>query len=291
MILMIVAFAGCGDHSEVQPTPEPPVIRKKITMPKEPLSKVAQPEEEVPQVAAPVTEPGPEVPVSAEKPEEQTVTKPDPGAMVKRPIVQPAKVEPQKEEKAPLVPSEQEAQVPVKKTEGATGEPQVVKDLPPEAAKAEPSPDAKEPLVRPGESTDRGPLEAIGKRPPYSYDPKGKIDPFKPLFEIEAERVVTAKKKVKKKRVPLTPLQKVSLAQLKVVGVMLLPTGNKALVEDPSGKSYIVREGTYIGQNFGQVKEILKDRVVVEEDLEDFVTGKMKLQRTELALRKNAGEM
>jgi type IV pilus assembly protein PilP len=86
-------------------------------------------------------------------------------------------------------------------------------------------------------------------------------------------------------------LLKVTLAQLKVAGIIIMPGGNKALVEDPSGKGYIVYEGTYIGEHFGRIQEILKDRIVVEEELEDFVSGKLKVQITELELRENVGEM
>lgn len=290
LILMVIATSGCGDHSEPQPSPQPEVFRKKITMPQEPVHRAVKPRGEVPQVAQvakPGIEPAPEAPVAMKRPEEKAV----PGKMVRRPIAQPANVEPPSDEKKPQAPPDQEAQVAVEETKEKVADRKAVKRPPPEPTKAEPSPAAKKPLIRPEEKAAPGPLEAISKRPRYAYDKTGKIDPFKPLFEIEAERLVTAKRKVRKKRPPLTPLQKVTLGQLKVVGIILLPGGNRALVEDPAGKGYIVYEGTYIGQNFGQVKEILKDKIVVEEELEDFVSGKMRFQITELELREDVGEM
>jgi type IV pilus assembly protein PilP len=62
-------------------------------------------------------------------------------------------------------------------------------------------------------------------------------------------------------------------------------------VEDPSGKGYVITVGTYVGSNFGRVTRILKDRIIVEEEVEDFFTGKMKLQPVELRLQKKFGEV
>jgi type IV pilus assembly protein PilP len=288
VLMLVVALFGCGERTEDQPAPEPPVVRKRVTMPKEELRKEVKPETEGPQATRPA-EPRPEASVSQEEPEKRRVSKGLPGGMVKRPISEPPEVQPPQEKKGPSI-SETRPRVSGAQRGEKAREPQTSEGPPPKPAETKPSPKAEKPLLPPEERKAPGPLEAIGKKPAYSYDPKGKIDPFKPLFAIEAERMVAAKKQ-EERRVPLTPLQKLSLAQLKVVGVILLPGDNKALVEDPAGKSYIVREGTYVGQNYGRVKEIQKDKVIVEEELEDFVTGKTRLQRTELELRKNAGEM
>ncbi len=73
-------------------------------------------------------------------------------------------------------------------------------------------------------------------------------------------------------------------------GIIIDPTGNKALAEDPSGKGYVITKGTYVGSNFGRVKKILKDRIIVEEEVEDAFTGQMTLQPVELRLQKKFGE-
>jgi len=163
--------------------------------------------------------------------------------------------------------------------------------LPPsEQAKLEPPAPEKKGLVEPGKSGSQQLISAVGKKPTYFYDPTGKADPFRPLFASEAERIMPTQQKVKRKRLPLTPLQRIDLAQFKLVGIILSRGGNKALVEEPSGKGYIVAKGTYIGQNFGRVKRILKDKVVVEEEIEDFLSGERKLQTTELKLQKKVGD-
>lgn len=130
------------------------------------------------------------------------------------------------------------------------------------------------------------------KKVAYSYDPEGKINPFQPVFVTQtAQEAIRAGKKIQERKLLLTPLQKIDVSQLKVVGIIISPTGNKALVEDPSGKGYVITRGTYIGANYGQVKKILEDRIIVEEEVEDFFSGKMKLQEIELRLQKEFGEV
>ena len=161
-----------------------------------------------------------------------------------------------------------------------------------------PSLPEKEPLIQQIESEIQKPSEEIEKKVAYFYDPKGKLDPFKSILAIEAENRARAEEKVrkklkkklkKKKRPPLTALQKVELSQLKLVGIIISPAGNKALVEEASGKGYIIIKGTYIGANFGQVKQILNDRIIVEEEVEDLLAGKMKTIEKVLILQKKLG--
>jgi type IV pilus assembly protein PilP len=122
---------------------------------------------------------------------------------------------------------------------------------------------------------------------PATYDALGKIDPFEPLFR---EKAVSVKKKKKdKKRSPRTPLERIDLSQLKLVGIILASSGNRALVEESSGKGYVIKKGTYIGVNSGKVVKIKKEKVVVEEEFED-VFGKTKLRQREIKLPKPPGE-
>lgn len=157
-------------------------------------------------------------------------------------------------------------------------------------SEAEPVLPEKKPLLELPESVPKIPAEGISKRVAHLYNPSGKLDPFQPIFVIEA-RKAEARKKIRKRRVPLTPLQKIELSQLKLVGIIISPAGNKALVEEPSGKGYIITEGTDVGTNFGRVKKILNDRVIVEEEVEDLFSGKIKHQTTELKLQKKLGDV
>ena len=121
---------------------------------------------------------------------------------------------------------------------------------------------------------------------PGTYDAIGKIDPFQPLFQRKSASV---EKKKTKKRIPQTPLERIDLSQLKLVGIILASSGNRALVEESTGKGYVIKNGTYIGINSGKVVRIKKEKVVVEEEFED-VFGKTKLRQREIKLPKPHGE-
>nr|HID59890.1 hypothetical protein [Desulfobacterales bacterium] len=128
----------------------------------------------------------------------------------------------------------------------------------------------------------------LRERPGYVYNPKGKVDPFRPLFDTGAGTVAPVKKR-RKRDIPLTPLQKVELSQLRLVGIVFSGKEKRALVEDASGKGYIVTRGTYIGTHFGKVIKILKDRIIIEEEIEDFL-GRTRPEKTEMKLQKKIGE-
>jgi type IV pilus assembly protein PilP len=121
---------------------------------------------------------------------------------------------------------------------------------------------------------------------PKAYDARGKIDPFEPLFR---RKPVTVGKKKPKKRIPQTPLERIDLSQLKLVGIIMASSGNRAMVEESSGKGYVIKKGTYIGVNSGKVVKIKKEKVVVEEEFED-VFGKTELRQREIKLPKPSGE-
>lgn len=114
-------------------------------------------------------------------------------------------------------------------------------------------------------------------------DERKLIDPFEPAFRDKPDRVPALKKR--KKRVPRTPLEALDPSQLKLVGVMLSDKGNTALLEDASGKGYVIRKGSYIGMNAGKVVQILKDRVIIEEQIQD-IHGKIIVQKREIQLHK-----
>jgi len=87
----------------------------------------------------------------------------------------------------------------------------------------------------------------------------------------------------------MTPLEEVDISQLKLSGIIVLASGNKALVDDATGKGYIIIPGTYIGMKEGKVIAIKKDRVIVEEY--EMVKGREVLQKKEMTLPKPPGEL
>ena len=128
------------------------------------------------------------------------------------------------------------------------------------------------------------------------YDPKERVNPFIPLFRAKsadasqgegADAAQAGKKR--KRRIPQTPLEKIGLDQLKLVAIIRASSGNRALVEDNTGKGYIIKNGTYIGLNSGMVTRIGPDSLIIEEELENL-KGELVLQNTEIKLQKPAGE-
>jgi type IV pilus assembly protein PilP len=120
------------------------------------------------------------------------------------------------------------------------------------------------------------------------YNPKGKVDPFEPLFR--EKQTVALKKSKRKKRAPRTPLEKIDLSQLKLVAIVLASSGNRALVEESSGKGYVVKKGTYMGTNSGKVVRIEKNKVIVAEEFEDY-RGNVTQRNKEIQLPKPPGEL
>ena len=251
LTLILFAVAGCGNGSESEPPKQQAVLRKKITMPKKQPPKAVKPEEKVAKEKVPEAE--------KKLPE----TKEQPLQAVK--------------------PEEGETKEKVSETKTATKPPL-------QQAKAEPPMPEKKPLVQRAQKSPKQPAELGGKQPLYS--PKGKTDPFQPLFATESQLMAPVGKGGKKeKRPPLTPLQRLDLGQLKLVGIIISPSGNKAIVEEPSGKGYVITKGTYIGRNFGRVKQILYDRVIVEEQAGGFAWDELIPQTTELRLQKRSGNV
>ena len=154
----------------------------------------------------------------------------------------------------------------------------------PEIKKPDLKPETDKINTGPNQKPDQQ-LELSETTDSYTYKIEGRIDPFASIFSTFADQ----NDEKKEKRIPLTPIEKVDLSQLKLVGIIFAPRGNKALVEDASGQGFIIKKGTGIGINSGRVIKILKGRVVVEEEAESIL-GKTSLVKRELKLQKPPGE-
>ena len=122
------------------------------------------------------------------------------------------------------------------------------------------------------------------------YNPEGKLDPFASLYKEKPVTVsTTGQKLLREPRRPLTPLEKVDLSQLKLVAIVRASSGNIALVEEASGKGYVIKKGTYIGTRSGKVGKILPDRIIVEQESEDF-SGKVSVHEIEVKLNPSGEE-
>jgi type IV pilus assembly protein PilP len=149
---------------------------------------------------------------------------------------------------------------------------------------------AAPPAAKPAEAKPVIQPEATpAEMPDYRYDARGKIDPFKPFVRLELPTPTAKKTPERKLTGPLTPLQRVALDKVRVTGIAGSSSKRVAMVEDGGGKGYMVYVGTLIGMNGGRVLQILPDRVIVEEKLDDS-KGKEKSHRVALKLHKDEGE-
>jgi type IV pilus assembly protein PilP len=265
IFLMGVALllAGCDDSEKT--TAQPQVVRKKITAP-------ADRTQPTPKVAAAV-QPKPDVPAPEPKP---SVAQAKPQEV---PAPAPAPTPPPKPKEPP--PPTQTAATPATQ---ATVQPAALATGPPAALPAAGGKKADGTLA----VSDAQMAALLNIQAPPPYNPKGKADPFEPFIKDEGQQVAKAMKP--KKRTPQTPLEQIDLGQLKLVAIIAATTGNRALVEESSGKGYILKEGTYVGMNSGKVVGISIDKVLIEEEFED-VYGKTITQKKEITLPKPPGEL
>ena len=99
------------------------------------------------------------------------------------------------------------------------------------------------------------------------------IDPFRPFIKLTKETPNSEN---------LLPIQRLKLSEIKLTGIIWNTQNPLALIEDPAGKGYVLRKGDLIGPS-GKVKEVKKDRVIIEESYMDIFEGE-KTRFVELVL-------
>jgi type IV pilus assembly protein PilP len=218
------------------------------------------------------------------------VSPPSPAASLPAPSPEPATAVAAAQNQGPPMPSPNFNPPPPPSRGG--GQVASAQPIRPVVASSSPVP-SPEPQARPAkakpEATDSQVAALLNLRAQAQYDPKGKADPFEPLLRDEATPNAAATL-LRKQREPQTPLEKIDLGQLKLVAIIGAPSGNLAMVQESSGKGYILKKGTYIGLNSGKIVDIDSDKVLVEEEFED-VYGKTIIQKKEITLPKPRGEL
>lgn len=106
-----------------------------------------------------------------------------------------------------------------------------------------------------------------------AYDPSGRRDPFAPIAENGPQGQAD---------VALPPLQRISLTELSLIGVVWGAYGYTAMVQTPDGKGYSVRRGTRIGPNNGVVSSITERGIVVLERFTDVYGHKQEREYVKL---------
>lgn len=116
----------------------------------------------------------------------------------------------------------------------------------------------------------------------YSYNASGRREPFAAI--------------VKDGRLPgeenqnLPPLQRISLTELNLIGIIWGGFGYSAMVQAPDGKGYTVRQGTRIGPNNGTVRVITENAIIVHERFTDVYGNKQVREYVKLLHAKEGSE-
>lgn len=134
------------------------------------------------------------------------------------------------------------------------------------------------PAPPPRPATTREKLREALLTDDFRYDPGNLTDPFVPFtrkeelpapeFEIPAEDTAA---EPPPPQLPLTRLQKMGLGEVEsgLKAIVMGPLGRKALIQDNSGKGYIVVVGTPVTGNDGVVADIFRDAIVIRQEFWD----------------------
>jgi len=96
-----------------------------------------------------------------------------------------------------------------------------------------------------------------------------KKDPFKPFATEVAARQVKATPNAMARTEDLLPIQRFDVNKFKVSGIIAGLKENTALVIDPEGRGYVVREGMLIGNGDGRISRITSSSIEVVEHYRD----------------------
>ena len=127
---------------------------------------------------------------------------------------------------------------------------------PPVASPAAPQPG--------GSGATAEPVIPVG-RGGYVYLPEGRRDPFLTILKESGGEFGKNADELN-----LPPLQRVTVAELSVIGIIWGGFGYTAMVQTSDGKGYTVQRGTRIGNNNGVVSAITEKAIIVEERFTDI---------------------
>jgi type IV pilus assembly protein PilP len=137
--------------------------------------------------------------------------------------------------------------------------------LPSSAAQAEPDSPAVAATSAQGAAVQPPPVTGglLVPSSEFRYDPMGRRDPFKSLLQLEKKQRDLSQ---------LPPIQQFDLDTVRVVGIVVDPgRGAQAMVRAPNGQTFVVRVGTIMGKNEGEVVEITLKGIRVVEKFLDFM--------------------
>lgn len=166
-----------------------------------------------------------------------------------------------------------------KKTEQAAAVPSVVPVKPVQTALSSARKAPIKSLVQTQLSTAKRFTQPVA----VNLDFSSRRDPFKPFAQIQAPPQAVGGKAAKSRVRDSLPIQSFETEKFKVSGIVTGLKENSALVIDPNGKGYVVKEGMLIGNNDGHVKRVTNSTVEVEESFRDD-NGRIRKRLVKLTL-------
>lgn len=148
-----------------------------------------------------------------------------------------------------------------------------------QAQKVQPAEAQKKP-----EEAVKAPEQKKAESDVYTYDPKGRRDPF--LSIIEASK---RERELEKKKKGVKPSEAYDVGDIKVIAIARDRDRQYAMIQLPDKKYFTIREGMTLGLYGGKVIRISATGVVVREMIKDY-KGEIQPRDTILKLRKEEGE-
>lgn len=129
----------------------------------------------------------------------------------------------------------------------------------------------------------------------FSFHPVKALDPFVPFLLPEPPPVQLTddgEDPAAKGDKPLTPLQLMTVAEIErgLKAITWGALGKKAVIEDATGKGFIVGEGTPAGERSGVIAQIDKDKLVIKQQVWDRTAKRHNPQDVIVKLKKKTDE-
>ncbi len=121
---------------------------------------------------------------------------------------------------------------------------------------------------------------------PFLFNPDGLRNPFQAVKRVEEEQVAGTssafgiRPNVSRRK---EELEAYSLDGLRMVGTVMMGKGKWALIKASDGTIHRVQKGNYMGRNYGEIIQILDNRVEMMEIVPDK-PGTWREQQASLAL-------
>lgn len=150
------------------------------------------------------------------------------------------------------------------------------------------------PTTTPGNTALEEQVKESLLRETFTYTPNEMADPFlSPLAPLEITPNVPQPLEEDsalppEPQRPLTPLQKMSVAEIErgLRAISWGELGRRAVIEDASGKGYIVSVGTPAAEKEGVITEIFNDRLVIQQQVWNKKLKRMIPENSVVKLRK-----